>query len=261
MNNYNENNIKPAGEQAVKTVIPETVVVKSVEKVEKVENEEIKNNTLNIVIGIIIAVGILFALFYLGKGIISKQNKIVVESDNKEYKGEVTANGNTCYDLEDYFVVTRNEINEPGQNILVKYRKDNEKDYSCEYIVEDGDFELKNIRTENSNTINYAQYYSNLKDDFLIVDEGTGSSRTVRIFDIEKYKEVFNDSYHGELNLDGSILTYWRVTRDIPNKENCSKVDEYKKNGVGAQIETKVSLNLIDLTKTEFKEFKCLQAE
>ncbi len=257
MNNFNENNIKPVVEPVVKTT-PENVVVKVTEKVEKVET---KNNTLNIVIGVIIAVGILFALFYLGKGIINKQNKSVVEIDKKENKGEFSLNGNTCYDLQDYFVVTRGEIDEPGENILVKYKKENAKEFKCEYMAEEGDFELKKTRIENSNTINFAQYYSNIKDNFLIVDEGTGTSRTVRIFDIDKHKEVFNDSYHGELNLEGSILTYWRVTKDIPNKENCSKVDEYKKNGVGAQIETKVSLSLIDLTRTQFKEFKCLQTE
>lgn len=257
MNNYNENNIKQVEQPVVKTV-PENVAVKPLEKKETIETN---NNILNIIIGVIVAVGILFALFYLGKGIINKQNKIVVKSDNKEYGGETTSDGNTCYDLKDYFIVTRDEINDPGENILVKYNKNNTKEFNCEYTVEEGDFELKKTRTENSNTINFAQYYSNIKDNFLIVDEGTGSSRTVRIFDIEKHKEVFNDSYHGELNLEGNILTYWRVTKDIPNKENCSKVDEYKKNGVGAQIETKVSLNLIDLTKTQFKEFKCLQAE
>lgn len=260
MNNYNENNIKPAGDQAIKTTTPEPVVVRSIEKV---EDKEIKNNTINIVIGIIIAVGILFALFYLGKGIINKQNKIVVESDNKEYKGEITLNGNTCYDLKDYFIITRDEINEPGENILVKYRKENVKEFNCEYMVEEDDFELKNTREENSNIINYAQYYSSIQDNKLIVGSGTGTKRELRIYDLTTKEEVFTDDYNSGregLYLKENILTYWRTTNDIPNKENCSKVDEYKKMG-GAKIETKVSLNLIDLTKTQFKEFKCLQAE
>lgn len=260
MNNYNENDIKQSGEQVVKITVPEPAVIKSVEKV---EDKEAKNNIINIVIGVIIGLGVLTALFYLGKGIINKQNKILVESDNKEYKGELTANGNTCYDLEGYYVITRNEINEPGQNILVKYKKDNEKVYNCEYIVEEGDFELLNVKTENSLVINYAQYYSYIYNNKLILNRGTGNNREFQIYDLNTYGKIFTDNYNvglEDLDLKENILTYWRTTNDIPNKENCSKVDEYKKMG-GAKIETKVLLDLNDLIKKEFTEFRCSSDE
>jgi len=263
MNDYNENKIKPVGEQVVKATVPEKVEVKLVEKkVEKEGKVEKENNTLNIIIGIIIAIGVLFLLFYLVKGIMNKQNKTALGPDNKEYKGEIQANGNTCYDLENYFVVTRDEINEPGENILVKYKTE-EKEYSCEYVAEEGDFELKNIRVENTSMNNFAQYYSYLHDDKLIVDSGTGTKRDFRIYDLNTQKIIFTDDYNSgleNLELKENILTYWRTTNDIPNIENCSKIDEYMQMG-GAKIEAKITLNINDVSKKEFSEFRCSAIE
>lgn len=256
MNNFNENNIKPVVEPVIKTV-PENVIVKSVEKKEKGETE---NNALNIIIGIIIAVGILFVLFYLGKGIINRQNKSVVELDNKEYKGEFNLNGNTCYDLKDYFIVTKPDPMSSGSDILVKYKTAQSHNIKCEYYVEINDFELKNTCFDGP-VCYRAQWFKYIKDDFLIVDLGTGTSRSFEIYNLDNQQRVFTDNYSGELfDLQDNILTYWRTTNDIPNKENCSKVDEYKKIG-GAKIETKVFLNVSDLTKKEFSEFRCSYAE
>ena len=263
MNNYNENNIKSAGEQTPKTTMPEKVEVKLAEKkVEKEDKLEKENNILNIIIGIIIAIGVLFLLFYLGKGIVDKKNKIKIESDNEVNNGEIVLNGNTCYDLEDYFVVTRDEDNELGENILVKYKTE-EKDFNCEYIIEEGDFEIKNTRIEDSKTINFAQYYSYLQGNKLIINQEAENNREFKIFNLDTKENIFTDNYNlgvEDLLLNENILTYWRTTNDIPNHENCSKVDEYNKIG-GAKIEAKIILDINDVSKKEFSEFKCSSVE
>ncbi len=262
MNNYNDNSVKSVGEQISKNTPLNEAVKLAEKKVEKVEDKEIKNNTLNIVVGIMIAVGVLFILFYLGRSIINKQNKIVAESDYKEYKGEIVLNGNTCFDLENYFVVTREEIIDTGENILVKYKTE-EKEFECDYAAQEGDFELLHERTENSKTINFAQYYSSIEGSKMIVDRGTGTKREFQIYDLNTKEIIFTDDYNlglENLDLKDNILTYWRTTNDIPNKENCSKLDEYNKIG-GAKIEAQISLDINDLAKKEFQDFRCSQAE
>lgn len=257
MNNFEENKIKVV-EVPIEKVKDEKQVIKPVDK----EVLDKKNGTY-IIISMLVGILILFGAAYLGKGIMNKQNNEKIELSDKQIEGKILLNGNTCYNQKDYFVITKAEVNDPGENILVKYKKDSGKEYNCEYKVEEGDFELKNIRIENNLSINHAQYFSYIQDDKLIVDSGTGTKRELLIYDLKTKEKVFKDDYNLHqvgLDLKENVLTYWRTTKDVPNLENCSKVEEYKKMG-GAQIETKVSLNLIDLTKTEFKEFRCLQAE
>ncbi len=214
-----------------------------------------KKNILNVVLSVVIAGLFLVGASFFGKSIMDRQGNL-----GQGLKVNESISENTCYDSPNYFIVTRvASIGDPGDDILVKRKTD--QNIECKYKVAEGDFEILDNRGDGYDLYSYSQFFSYINDNFLILNEGTGSNRTVRIFDLEKQKDIFSDNYHGELDLQGSTLIYWRATKDIPNKENCSKVDEYKKGGVGAQIETKVSLNLIDFTKKEFEEFKCLQGE
>lgn len=265
MNNLDQNRIIPAEKQVeVPAAKPVEVITTKppIEVVTKPLENYKNNNNLYTVIAIVIGILVLFGASYVGRSITSQQNKLNEELNTPEIPKDFTLNDNTCYDRFNYLVVTRVvSLGDSGEDILVKYKTEDNQNIECEYNFTEGDFEIPGSRSDDSGVSSHSQYFSYIKDNFLIINEGTGTSRVVRIFDLEKRKEVSSGNYHGELDLRDNILTYWRITNDVPNKENCSKIDEYKKSGVGAQIETKVSLNLNDLTKKEFEEFKCLQAE
>lgn len=215
-----------------------------------------KKNILNVVLSVVIAGLFLVGASFFGKSIMDRQGNL-----GKGLKVNESISENTCYDSPNYFIVTKADAVIVGNDILIKQKTNEDQNIECKYKVAVGDFEILNNRRDGSDLYSYNQFFSYINDNFLILNEGTGSNRTVRVFDLEKQKDIYSDDYHGELVLQDNILIYWRATKDIPNKENCSRVDEYIKGGMGAQIETKVSLNLTDLTKKEFEEFRCLQAE
>jgi|GEM_PF-5010259 len=238
-----------------KTVNQPTHVEKNekVSPTESVSNEpKIKNNKLNIIMGVIILVLILIGTSYLSRSILDRQNK------EREAKSDYSLNGITCYLNEKYFVIDRTDLSgDAGEDILVKSKMDNDEKLDCNYVVEEGDFELLNTNIGLSNS----QYFSYLNDKLLILNQGTGVRRDFIIYDLEKKEKVYSDSYHSSLfDLKDGILTYWHMTNDIPNKENCSRIDEYNKIA-GAQIQGKIVLNLSDLNDKNYTEFRCIQAE
>ncbi len=211
-----------------------------------------KNNKIftALIVGVIIL--ILIGASYLSKSILNRQN------NKTEDRSEFSVNGFTCYDLDNYFVITRLDLSgNPGDDILVKYKKDQEQDrgqINCDYKVEDNDLEILNTPL---NTVTYYQYFSSINNDLLIIDEGAESNKSFRIYDLVKRQKVFGDTYSlGLFDLQNNTLTYWHKTNDIPNKSNCSKIDEYNLKG-GARIESKMSLNLLDLTERKYGEFRC----
>ena len=276
MNNLNDNKITP-NQQSVENPtqkVTDNQVLKPVDKlslekpIEKTiinsakEVTSEKQNKLYFFVIIIVCILILIGASYLGRNIRNSKNKVGNELINNEISSDYDLDGNICHDRANYFIVTRADLSgDAGDDILIKHKTSEDKNIECQYKVAEGDFELLNNRSEGFDLYSHNQFFSYIKDNFLVLNEGTGTNRTVRVFDLEKQQDVFSDNYHGELDLQDSTLIYWRVTKDIPNQENCSKINEYKKNGMGAQIETKVFLNLTDLTKEEFKEFRCLQSE
>lgn len=276
MNNLNDNKITP-NQQSVENPtqkVTDNQVLKPVDKlslekpIEKTiinsakEVTSEKQNKLYFFVIIIVCILILIGASYLGRNIRNSKNKVGNELINNEISSDYDLDGNICHDRANYFIVTRADLSgDAGDDILIKHKTSEDKNIECQYKVAEGDFELLNNRSEGFDLYSHNQFFSYIKDNFLVLNEGTGTNRTVRVFDLEKQQDVFSDNYHGELDLQDSTLIYWRVTKDIPNQENCSKINEYKKNGMGAQIETKVFLNLTDLIKEEFKEFRCLQSE
>jgi hypothetical protein len=264
MNNLNENKIIPVEKQI------ETSVEKPIEAITTkplitevvagpIENPK-KQKNLYVIIAIVVGILVLFGASYVGRSITNQQNKLNEEFNKYDIPSDFTLNGNTCHDRFNYLVITRTDsLGNAGDDILVKYKTDKNQNIPCEYIVEDSDFELQN--TCSDKTICYhSQYFSNIKDNLLIVDEGTGTSRSYILYDLSKRESIFKDSYSGTLELKDNTLSYWHTTNDIPNKENCSKLDEYLKMG-GAKIEAKTSLDITNTKDKKFSEFRCLQAE
>jgi hypothetical protein len=230
-----------------------------------VEKEEVKNNKLFLVLGIIIGILVLIGASYIGRNIMGRQNIKEVELSNKGDNSEVFLNGNTCYDKKDYLIMTKLDQMNAGSDILVKYKTGKKEDTLCDYSVSAADFEIKNNCSNEDVELCYrAQHFKYIKDNLLILDLGTGTSRSFEVYNLDTKERLFEDNYNSgltDLDLNDNVLTYWRTTKDIPNKENCSKFDEYSERRVGSKIETKVTLDLTNLTKKEFSEFRCSYSE
>lgn len=169
----------------------------------------------------------------------------------------------TCQESPDYFVISRADLTgNAGDDILVKYKSDKQENFDCNYEYDEGDFELLNSDADGIEFISSAQHFSFIKENLIIIDEGTGSQRSFKIYDLDEQKEIFADDYSlGLFELNDNILSYWRKTNDKPNKENCAKVNEYNDMG-GAKIEGKIALDIFDTsTVKEFTDFKCSVVE
>ena len=217
-----------------------------------------KNNKLYVVLGVVLGILVLVGAAYLGRSINNRENKAKVSLAVTGSQSDYSLNGNTCHDRSNYFIVTRKDASgNAGEDILVKYKVKEDTKIECKYSKSSNDYELPNTTSEGQIL---AQYFSNADNNLLIVDEGTGTSRDFKIYNLDKREKVFTDTYSsGLFDLKNGILTYWHKTNDVPNKENCTKVDEYNAMG-GSKIEAKTTLNLLSLSK-KYNEFRCSYAE
>jgi len=233
--------------------------MKNIEDTEVVESS--KTFTNKVIVGVIVAVLIITGGIYIWQKK-NHENRLREELNNKEVVNDFKQDGNNCYDRSKYFVITRADLTEnAGDDILVKFKTDKHEKIDCKYLLEKNDFELLNTHIGDGPAISYAQHFSFIKDNLIIVDEGTETNRDFVIYDLDKQEQVFTDNYSaGLFDLKDNILTYWHKTNDVPNKENCSRVDEYMAMG-GAKIEGKISLNIFDFKDKKFGEFRCSYEE
>jgi len=215
-----------------------------------------KKNKLYIVLWVVVGILILIGASYLGRSITDSQNKA---KEGLNVPNDFTLNGNTCHNRSNYFVVTRADLSgSRGDDILIKYKVGESNKIKCEYLKNDGDFELLNTPIDAPSI---SQHFLSLNDNLLVVDEGNGTIHSFTIYNLDKREKVFSDTYSAEsFDLQDSTLTYWHKTNDIPNKLNCSKVDEYNKSG-GAQIEAKMSFDVSNPKDREINEFRCTSLE
>jgi hypothetical protein len=226
--------------------------MKNIEKTVIVETGKNKKKQIIAAVAAFILV-ISGGIYYFQKTV--RQNRINDELNKKEVLNDIIVDGKKCYDRNDYFVITRADVaGSKGEDILVKYKTDKHQKIDCDYKVAKDDFELLNTFSGLSNS----QFFSNIKDNHLIVNKGAAFDHVFKIYDLDKREIAFGDDYSGELlELKDSTLTYWRITNDISSAKNCAKYGEYQEKGV-AVIEGKVSLDIANPIDKKIEEFRCL---
>ncbi len=154
-----------------------------------------------------------------------------------------------CVSNNKYFVVEKNLTDSVGANHLVKYKINENQNFSCEYVVEKGDFEIKN---------EWAEYTLALENNFLILDSGTGPDpRGLIIYDLNARKKVFEDTYSRPITIQNNTINYWTEAVEKATEVNCPELKEYEAGGLGAAIDAHVSLNLSNLIKKDLGERRC----
>ena len=214
-----------------------------------------KRNNLYIVPGMIVMVLVFGGLLYFGHSLASRERQVKNELNQMPEVGDATINGLTCYNRPNYLVVARPEVK--GADILVKYKIDKDQKFKCEYAALKGDFELLNTPEKDVPEFSYGQEVLFVKDNLLVIGVKIENSQNLIIYNLVKKANIYRDTYNlGSLDLKDSTLTYWRKTTDIPNFENCARVEEYNNQG-GAKIEGQISLNLKNIGEKKWSDFKC----
>jgi type II secretory pathway pseudopilin PulG len=156
---------------------------------------------------------------------------------------EIKANGLTCYDNLKYFLIAKD-----GSNNIVKYKTDSNQNIPCEYIVGENDFKSGAG----------AEYFMSFDGKFLLTDSGTAPGcRGLTVYDLDKKRTIYKDTYCTPVTIDGSIVSYWTPTKVKPDNTNCPNLSEYLSQTGSAEIESHVSLNLDTLVKKDFGESRC----
>lgn len=149
-----------------------------------------------------------------------------------------------CYDKDNYFVIAEDETGSVGSDVLIKYKKSPDQTWPCLYVVEKGDFEVKNTD---------ADYYNGLINHYLVMDSGTGpGKRGLFIYDLNTRAKVYKATKVGRVSaIDKNSVTYYEALDEEPTLQNCPKLDEYYHTVGNAVIVQKTTLTFGDTIKKE----------
>ena len=153
-----------------------------------------------------------------------------------------------CYQSPRYLVVAKEVEGRVGTDFLVKYKSKADENLPCSYVFGNNDFEIKN---------EWAEYFSGLTGDFLILDSTNGPGLSgLTIWDLKKRKKVYEGSWSGPTEIKDNSIIYWTETGEATD-DNCPDRAKWESHGLGAAIETKVILNLSDFRISKTKETRC----
>lgn len=202
-----------------------------------------------IVIGALIIVGGVFTAWYYRA---SMHGGAYPEPD-AAVAGTASTDGSQCHDSAKYLFVQHGIADSVNSDILVKYKKDPAEVIPCAYALGDGDFEIKNAD---------AEYFLAFTDDFLVLDQGTAPDpRGLVAYDLRSRTVVFTDTYAKPFSAQGNVITYLAKTSQKPTAQNCPSLDEYVKNGLGAAIMSKVTVDLATREKTDIGPAQCIATQ
>lgn len=205
--------------------------------------------TVVIVFLIVVVGGLLFAVFnkpHREKQVVDTIPQGVVSSSTDGYQLEHAQ----CHDSDNYFVVEQPTAEDPGSNLLIKYKKAMGEQIPCSYSVAKGDFELRNPGG--------ADYFTAITSHFLVTNSGTAvNNRIITVYDLDTQKEVFHDLYSsGGPIITENMISYWKNTDKVATQANCPEVSK------GANtIVAHIVFDLATLVRKELHENKCVYQE
>lgn len=154
-----------------------------------------------------------------------------------------------CHDSPSFRVVEGWRSGEVGNHFLVKSKGSRDQVIPCQYLVEEGDFEVPHG----------ADKFLDLKNDYLFLDGGTGPYRKISIWDLKNHKKVFSSGFT-DLEMGSTYLTFWNYTGKA-DESNCPEQKEWEAAGVEAFVEARFRLSLSDSTVLPSSETRCVQGQ
>lgn len=171
----------------------------------------------------------------------------IKKADTGSEEKELQAN---CVDNDKYFIISREDPDYVGSDILIKYKSSPSQNISCIYVKEKSDVEILNHESAN--------FVLALEGKYLLLDSGTGPDpRGLLVYDLEKQKEIFSDKYSQPVEVGNLAVSYWTESSVKANKDNCPDFLKYQSYGGSSAIDKHVKLDLSTLVKKDLGETKC----
>lgn len=154
-----------------------------------------------------------------------------------------------CAEAGDYFVVTLDHNDAPGQDILVKQKADGQ---ACKYEVGGDDFEVKSSDPE---------YFKAIAGTSMITDLGTGPNRSFRLYDLKDKKLITEKQYFGDLSIKDTTLTYTGLSKQKADAKTCKEFKQITKDGLTPNLVVEKVIDLKTLLVKEGKTTKCVSSQ
>lgn len=153
-----------------------------------------------------------------------------------------------CLQSPEYLVVDENP-GLPNLDVIAKHKASAGEVLPCTTATSSSDIVIQNDLPED---------VLGLTEHFLIIDSGTGPPpRGLIIYDLNAQTSTYTDTYSTPLTIATGSVTYWESTTQSVTSANCPDLAQYSTDGLGAVIESEVTLDLDTLTKTSLGQFRC----
>jgi len=151
----------------------------------------------------------------------------------------------SCYRNDSFTVLATDKPASVGSSFIVRR--------STNSIKPDCAIETRATDRVLGSQIDDALYYISLRNNFLILDEGTGPDRSTAIYELGSGKLLLSAPYPvsadqcapsanslpDEFRIDDSGVTFWRATREKANAQNCPRLSKIESPGLEPTIEEK----------------------
>jgi len=171
-------------------------------------------------------------------------------SNSNSTSSDSTDLGVNCNESDNYIAISKNSADGVGSDILIKHKISPSQSIPCVYTSSTGDLEIKNVS---------AEYFLGFAGNFLVLDSGTGPPpRGMIIYDLTTQKNIYSGSYSGPVTFASDTVTFWKPTKQTPTTANCPQLSEWTADGLGAAIESHISLALPSLAVKNLGESQCV---
>lgn len=119
-----------------------------------------------------------------------------------------------------------------------------------------------------------AYYYVALEGPYLILDAGTSPDRGLAVFDGRTGKPILQAPYSvsgpcdptsgcqsDEFRHDGSSLTFWRGTRDIPDAANCPDIQRIRADSLTPVVEERTVFHFATAKAQSLEARRCVPSQ
>lgn len=171
-----------------------------------------------------------------------------------------------CYRNDQVTVLAHDKVAEVGTKFLVRRTTDSLK-ADCEFDERPTDA----VIGEEADS---AMYYIGLSGKFLMIDDGTGPDRELRIYNLPSTTPVFKGDFSiqgacsptsgcksDEFSIDATGVTFWLTLPDKPTARNCKDYAKFMKIGTDPEIEEKTYFRFATLKLEPLKERRCVPAQ
>lgn len=158
------------------------------------------------------------------------------------------AAGIVCMQSPEYFVVDIGPEG-PGLDVIAKHKTSANEAFPCTDAVAKGDVVVQNDLPE---------FVLGVAEHFLVIDSGTAPPpRGLIIYDLDTQTSTFSDTYSPPIDIATGTVTYWEVTSQAPTARNCPALAQYSSDGLGAVIESRVTLELATMKAVPLGASQC----